>query len=184
MIERSTPRKLTSTHHIEVQISTREQGIHLTLPLPWMASDLLIWLVEAERLGNEEITAAGAVEDDAREWRMAGVSRRYEALIEGRLVGLLWAHRDWDLHQLEVAHESPEAMGLAVYQELYDGGWSREEITALAQGAIEVLVRATANRVPKAKVDRLVLFGGAEDSRITPGFRPDSNTSATPGGST
>ena len=171
-------------HYVAVKLDTRDMPVHLRKPFPARGAGLIRWMHETQRLALEEtreLAPAEDEEDPEADWTATTLMHEYLAAIQGRIVGMLWAHRDHELEATGKTYDSPSKMGQAVYEELFDAGWSDGEIFALYEGAIEVCYRAASSRFDQRRVGHLVNFGVAPpEKKITPGSRRGSSTTAIP----
>ena len=185
MNKRTDPRDVTTGAHyaaIRIQSEGRDEIVHVRKPLPWMAIDLVAWVTEAESGASEDISAAAAAaagKGDAAAIRVTGLVRQYQAALEGRLIGELWAHQHYDLESTSAPHATLEDKGIAVYAELYEAGWSPSEIQGLATACVQVCGNASKARANVGKVNAQVDFGEPVDTKTTPTSLRGSNISAT-----
>ena len=96
--------------------------------------------------------------ETATEFEALVLANQYKEAIHGRVVGLLWAHEDYDLECITGEYTTPEDMGIAVFAELYEHGYSEEEIESLYSSCLELCVRQ-AQRRPGGEVTRILNFG-------------------------
>jgi len=154
---------------------------HLRILLPSRAAGLVAWMYRTKDLSVVDVEAKEAEGKDCSPWEAAELAQWYMSAIQGRIIGAMWGDDDHDLVALAKDHETPEAMGFAVVEELYTAGWCMTEIRCLFEAAVEVCIKTTAQRGLDAKeIHRFVNFGAPTmDSPITPSSQPDSNTLAT-----
>lgn len=176
-----SPRDVESrAHYARVELSSRPADLlFFKKLLPWRSADLMAWVTQAEQDAAEELGALEAKGARAQ-WEGFALQKQYTAAIEGRLIGLLWAHQEYDLESLDKQHATPADMGAAVWEELYEEGYTPAELSHLALAAAELCAVVAAGRVDLAEVNRLVDFGEARVSKITPTPQQVSSTSEIP----
>lgn len=181
MRPRASPLDLTAgPHYVAVRLDTREQPVYLRRLLPRRSAELVRWGHELEAEAQRDVAAIEA--DPARgQWHALETGHEYLASIQGRYLGLMLAWPDVELSTDATQHPTPESYGAAVVEELWEAGYSIEEIQALFSAALQVCIRmATQSGVNGQEVRRYLDFGEARGETITRSSPPGSATTAIP----
>ncbi len=168
MIKRTDPRDTTRGHYAWCGLSSREDEPIAVLKLsPSRSAEIVRWMYATAKAADADVKAL-VDSESATEFEALVLANQYKEAIHGRVVGLLWAHEDYDLECIAAEFATPEDMGIAVFAELYEHGYSEEEIESLYGSCLELCLHQ-AQRRPGGEVTRILNFGRpVPGEKITP----------------
>lgn len=141
-----------------------ERQIFLRKPMASEAAELLRWTFDTENVSQAEIKQRlEDCEEGDFPTQMAILrdSNQYIEAMRGRLIGKCWSDVTHELESIHKDFPTPEAFGLAVYAELFEDGWTVDEIDALHSAVLELLMKLGQQRYNATKVTHILNFGEA-----------------------
>lgn len=162
-----------------------ERRIFLRKPMASEAAELLRWTFDTENVSQAEIKQRlEDCEDGDFPTQMAILrdSNQYIEAMRGRVIGKCWSDEKHELESVHQEYPTPEAFGLAVYAELFEDGWTGDEIDALHSACLELLMKLGQQRYNGVKVSHILNFGEAPaEKKPSCTSISESVTLATPG---
>lgn len=129
MIPRASPRTVPEDNPVYIEVELAKGTHHLRIPSTIAGARAMGALPKDLIDTVREVDPAAGLTEILQLARSAGP----QALsLAGHVVGVAWHHRTLDLESVQRAKEDPLVHGERVFEELYEAGYSLDEILSLA----------------------------------------------------